>query len=110
MHVAMYRPQSINELAESLVVNLSLTGGNGFYQNPNKESLWTGRKIVVRDKETGEFYDDFSGSENPKGTKDFPPVSVHVPCSRNNFKYISVTGRFLFPKKTLKVVCTCIMY
>ena len=48
-----HRPQSINDLTESLVVNLSLTGGNGFYQNVNKETLWTGRKMVIRDKVTG---------------------------------------------------------
>lgn len=47
------RPMTINQLTESMVVNLSLTGGSGFYHSEGKESLWTGRKVVVRDKETG---------------------------------------------------------
>ena len=58
--------------------------GNGFYAVDSKESLWVGRRLVVRDKEKGitsidfanlmffsslveEFYDDFSGVECPKG-------------------------------------------
>lgn len=44
---------TINRLIESMVINLSLTGGNGFYHSEGKESLWTGRKVVIRDKETG---------------------------------------------------------
>ena len=44
---------TINQLIESMVINLSLTGGNGFYHSEGKESLWTGRKVVIRDKETG---------------------------------------------------------
>ena len=44
---------TINRLIESMVINLSLTGGNGFYHSEGKESLWTGRKMVIRDKETG---------------------------------------------------------
>ena len=31
----------------------SLTRGNGFYLSGGKEPLWVGRKLVVRDKETG---------------------------------------------------------
>ena len=31
----------------------SLTGGNGFYAVDTKENLWLGRRLVVRDKETG---------------------------------------------------------
>jgi hypothetical protein len=50
---SLYRPMTINQLIESMVINLSLTGGNGFYHSEGKESLWTGRKVVVRDKETG---------------------------------------------------------
>ena len=58
--------------------------GNGFYAVDSKENLWVGRRLVVRNKETGiqlctsylcmsyylftgEFYDDFSGVECPKG-------------------------------------------
>ena len=44
---------TINKLIESLVVNLSLTGGCGFYCSDGKETLSSGRKIVIRDKDTG---------------------------------------------------------
>lgn len=47
------RPMTINRLVESMVINLSLTGGSGFYHSEGKESLWIGRKIVIRDVEIG---------------------------------------------------------
>lgn len=47
---------TINRFIESMVINLSLTGGIGFYHSEGKESLWTGRRVVIRDKETGMAY------------------------------------------------------
>lgn len=39
----------------------SLTNGSGFYEATSKE-LWTeGRKIVIKNKDTEEYFDDFSG-------------------------------------------------
>lgn len=39
----------------------SLTNGSGFYEATSKE-LWTeGRKIVIKHKDTEEYFDDFSG-------------------------------------------------
>ncbi|KAJ7381795.1 hypothetical protein OS493_038976 [Desmophyllum pertusum] len=32
------------------------------------ETVWKGRKLVLRDKETGEFFDDFSGNTDQKET------------------------------------------
>lgn len=33
----------------------ALTGGNGFYLSEGKETLWTGRKLVIRNKDTGQL-------------------------------------------------------
>ncbi len=48
------RPLTINRLCELEVINLSLTGGCGFYSTEGKESLSTARRAVLRDKKTGE--------------------------------------------------------
>lgn len=48
-----YRPMSINDLVESMVINLSLTGGNGLYHALSKEKLWPERRIVIYDNDTG---------------------------------------------------------
>lgn len=53
---------TIRDLCDNFVINLSLTGGNGFYGNNNKERLWSGRRMVARHKESGEFFDDFTGA------------------------------------------------
>ncbi|KAL5484044.1 hypothetical protein EMCRGX_G020475 [Ephydatia muelleri] len=66
--VVVPRPMTINELVDSLFINLALTSQNGFYQSANKEKLWPKRRMVVRDKDTGEFYDDFSGSPSCQGS------------------------------------------
>ena len=44
---------TINKLTESMGINLSITGGNGFYKPNRKEKLWTERKIVARDVKSG---------------------------------------------------------
>eukprot|EP00731_Ephydatia_muelleri_P024128 Em0016g399a len=66
--VVVPRPMTINELVDSFFINLALTSQNGFYQSANKEKLWPKRRMVVRDKDTGEFYDDFSGSPSCQGS------------------------------------------
>ncbi|CAC5404439.1 unnamed protein product [Mytilus coruscus] len=52
---------SVNDYCLSCVVNLTLTNGSGFYLAMQKESLPEGRKVVLRNKRTKEFHDDFSG-------------------------------------------------
>lgn len=39
----------------------SLTNGSGFYEVTSKEMWSEGRKLVIRNKETGDYTDDFSG-------------------------------------------------
>ena len=43
------------------IVFQSLTNGSGFYKAEGKEMLTEGRRLVLRNKETGEFIDDFTG-------------------------------------------------
>ncbi|XP_052066322.1 uncharacterized protein LOC127705978 isoform X4 [Mytilus californianus] len=52
---------SVNDYCLSCVVNLTLTNGSGFYLAMQRESLPEGRKVVLRNKRTKEFHDDFSG-------------------------------------------------
>lgn len=44
---------TINELSESLVIDLSLTGGNGLFLSTVKEKLWSERRVVIFDKKSG---------------------------------------------------------
>ncbi|XP_041366840.1 uncharacterized protein LOC121381572 [Gigantopelta aegis] len=54
------RSITINDLCLSYVINLSLTNGSGFYKAEGKEILTEGRRLVLRNRETGEFTDDFT--------------------------------------------------
>jgi ankyrin repeat protein len=45
----------------------SLTGWCGFYLADSKENLWPNRRLVVQDKKTGEYFEDFSGYDNHRG-------------------------------------------
>lgn len=54
------RTMTMSNLCLSLVINLSLTGGVGYYLANSKESLPDGRVVIVRNKKTGEFIDDFA--------------------------------------------------
>lgn len=45
---------TINRFAETMVINLSLTGGNGLYLAENREKLSPDRRVVIVDKNTGE--------------------------------------------------------
>jgi hypothetical protein len=65
--VTVPRPMTINKLTASLVINLSLTGWCGFYLADSKENLWPNRRLVVQDKKTGEYFEDFSGYDNHRG-------------------------------------------
>lgn len=66
--VKVPRNTTINDLAIEMVINLSLTCGTGFYSSKANESVWKGRKLVIRDKNTHVFYDDFSGGADQKTT------------------------------------------
>ncbi|XP_071099543.1 uncharacterized protein [Haliotis cracherodii] len=61
---------TINDLCLSYVINLTLTNGSGFYMIEQKELLTEGRRLVLRNKETGEFIDDFT-SKNKESVKKF---------------------------------------
>ncbi|XP_022088281.1 uncharacterized protein LOC110977993 isoform X2 [Acanthaster planci] len=54
------RGATINDLCLSLVVNLTLTNGSGFYLSKGREMVTPDRRIVLRDLSTGEFIDDFT--------------------------------------------------
>ena len=64
----------------------TLSGGNGFYASESREVVYPGRRLVVLDVKTGEFYDNFTGSRNKDG-KAFSGVFVlaatvlFVPCA-----------------------------
>lgn len=64
--VKVPRNMTINDLAVDLIINLSLTCGTGFYSSKVHETIWKGRKLVLKDKETGEFYD--GGNADQKET------------------------------------------
>ncbi|XP_064395314.1 alpha-latrocrustotoxin-Lt1a-like isoform X2 [Halichondria panicea] len=66
--ITVPRPLSISRLTELLVINLSLTRDCGFYCSEGKETLSVNRRIVLRDTQSGEFFEDFSGSDNTRGT------------------------------------------
>lgn len=66
--VRVPRNITINDLALEMVINLSLTCGTGFYSSKSTESVWKGRKLVIRDKTTGVFHDDFSSGSDHKIT------------------------------------------
>ena len=73
----MLRPMTINELCEEMVVNLSLTAGNGFFLGTGKEKLWPERKLVVYDLHRG-----------------MPTCGSHLEISylnTNHFKFVRMT-------------------
>ncbi|CAB4005411.1 uncharacterized protein LOC110242729, partial [Paramuricea clavata] len=57
------RNMTINDLTVSLVINLSLTSGVGFYELKTKEAISKDRKIVLQISKSGEFVDDLPGPE-----------------------------------------------
>lgn len=56
--VSAPRNLTMSDLCLSLVINLSLTGGVGYYLASSKEALTEGRNVILRSKKTGEFIDD----------------------------------------------------
>lgn len=60
---------TINELCLALVINLQLTQGNGFYRAYEHESCTPDRRIVLRDKKSKDFLDDFTGAPGSKNVR-----------------------------------------
>eukprot|EP00117_Sycon_ciliatum_P022019 scpid18435/ scgid19114/ Ankyrin-2; Ankyrin-B; Brain ankyrin; Non-erythroid ankyrin len=58
---------TINDFVDELGINLVLTGMVGFYTTGTQEVVYPGRRLVVQDTKTGEFYDNFTGHENSDG-------------------------------------------
>lgn len=114
------RNMTINDLTVSLIINLSLTSGVGFYHMKNNETLSKDRKIVILVNETGEFKDDLQESSSEKVsvrkflglTKDevaevnpdsYPEYKIFVQSSSRN-KILKAGSLFLyqiFPGNTL---------
>ncbi|MGH0135074.1 UNVERIFIED_CONTAM: hypothetical protein FKN15_056997 [Acipenser sinensis] len=59
--VTVPRNITITGLCLSLLIDLSLTRGGGFYLAREKETVARNRRIILQNKETGEYIDDFSG-------------------------------------------------
>ncbi|KAK6482400.1 hypothetical protein HHUSO_G15403 [Huso huso] len=59
--VTVPRNITITGLCLSLLIDLSLTRGGGFYLAQEKETVARNRRIILQNKETGEYIDDFSG-------------------------------------------------
>lgn len=58
------RSTTINSIVKFMYINLNLTTGLAFYTSNCKEVVSPERKLVLYDKKTEEYYDDFSGAEN----------------------------------------------
>ncbi|KAK7098620.1 uncharacterized protein [Littorina saxatilis] len=56
---------SINDLCLSYIINLSLTNGSGFFLSDAREMVGEGRHVVLRNRDTGEFTDDFTCKGKP---------------------------------------------
>ncbi|XP_078504094.1 uncharacterized protein LOC144762717 [Lissotriton helveticus] len=59
--VAVPRNLTVANLCCSMGINLSLSPGYGFYQITNKETLASDQKIMLQDRQTETFMEDFSG-------------------------------------------------
>ncbi|XP_055998277.1 uncharacterized protein LOC125647533 isoform X2 [Ostrea edulis] len=68
--ITIPRNVTVNDLCLSFVINLSLTNGSGFYEVTSKEMWSEGRKLVIRNKETGDYTDDFSGVSKGPSVKE----------------------------------------
>ncbi|CAG2255852.1 unnamed protein product [Mytilus edulis] len=101
---------SVNDYCLSCVVNLTLTNGSGFYLAMQKESLPEGRKVVLRNKRTKDFHDDFSGKRGPSVREllklpsiglvdvhpnDHPEYEIYVEASSRN-KQLKAGQQFLY--------------
>eukprot|EP00794_Sanderia_malayensis_P010823 gene10823-11975_t len=62
------RNMTINNLVSSMMINLSLTSGVGFYSLNGKETITKERKLIVKNIETGEFIDDYRGPNKQRDT------------------------------------------
>ncbi|XP_065056315.1 uncharacterized protein LOC135684610 [Rhopilema esculentum] len=103
---------TINELVTSMMINLSITGGTGFYNVSGKESITKDRKIIVKDIETGEYFDDLKTDDKNKvsarevlGIKkhdvfdlqpsSFPQYEIYLDCGSKN-KALKKGTKFLY--------------
>ncbi|XP_071956727.1 uncharacterized protein [Antedon mediterranea] len=63
------RSITISDLCLSMVINLNLSNGLGFYLSKMRETVNPERKIVLKNIHTGEFMDDFTqGKSQSKAT------------------------------------------
>ncbi|KAL4225169.1 hypothetical protein ACF0H5_015861 [Mactra antiquata] len=72
--VEIPRNITINDFCLAAVINLSLTNGSGFYLSTAKENLSEGRRLVLRNIESGEFIEDFT-NKSKMSIKD----ALHIP-------------------------------
>ncbi|KAK3101728.1 hypothetical protein FSP39_005894 [Pinctada imbricata] len=102
---------TVNDLCLSFVINLSLTNGSGFYECYGKETLVEGRKVVIRNRETGEFFDDFTGGKKTQTVRqllrveevgmveinsgDYPEFEIYVEAPSRN-KQLKAGVKFLY--------------
>nr|XP_006813042.1 PREDICTED: ankyrin-3-like [Saccoglossus kowalevskii] len=64
--ITVPRNITITDLCLSMVINLNLTSGSGFYHAKSKETFTPDRKIVLKDVNTGDFIDDFTQAKGQK--------------------------------------------
>lgn len=109
--ITIPRNITVNDFCLAFVINLSLTNGSGFYEATSKE-LWTeGRKIVIKNKDTEEYFDDFSGVSKGPGVRemlrlpeaglleimpgDHPDYEIYMEAPSRN-KQLKAGAKFLY--------------
>lgn len=109
--ITIPRNVTVNDFCLAFVINLSLTNGSGFYEATSKE-LWTeGRKIVIKHKDTEEYFDDFSGVSKGPGVRemlrlpeaglleimpgDHPDYEIYMEAPSRN-KQLKAGAKFLY--------------
>ncbi|XP_028403348.1 uncharacterized protein LOC114526043 isoform X2 [Dendronephthya gigantea] len=65
------RNMTINDLTVSLVINLNLTSGVGFYELKTKKVISSDRRIIIQNNKSGEFVDDLPCQEEKKSIRAF---------------------------------------
>ncbi|XP_050411091.1 uncharacterized protein LOC126825502 [Patella vulgata] len=108
--VTIPRNITINDVCLSFVINLSLTNGSGFYLLEGKEMLTEGRKVVLFQKDTEEFLDDFTVKTKLSVKKilklpnlsvvelnpaNYPDYDIYIEASSRN-KQLKNGTRFLY--------------
>jgi len=110
--IILTRNMTINDIMNEMMVNLSLTAGTGFYHLSGKESVTKDRKIVVKDIERGEFFDELKSEKKTKasareilGIKNhdvvelnqtfYPQFEIYLDCGSKN-KAFKAGSKFLY--------------